>query len=210
MAHFFTPAPEERILDLGTGCGIISLILAHRWSGISLTGLELQPGLAALARFNVAANRCAGRVRIVEGDLGQVEKLLPPAGFERVVCNPPYRQVGAARPNSNLEQATARHEIRAGLEDIVKAVAWLLVEGGRADLVYPVERGAELQRALQANGCSPSRLQRVCSYQGGACRLLLLEAIKGGAGKLETLPPFYVHEGPLGQYTTEMANFYLP
>jgi tRNA1Val (adenine37-N6)-methyltransferase len=208
LAHFFTPSPEEHILDLGSGCGIIALILAYRWPAVSVTALELQPGLAEIARNNVELNDFDGRVRIVAGDLREVDRLLPAAGFARVVCNPPYRRRGAARPNPEPEQAIARHEIRAELEDIVKAVAWLLVKGGRADFVYPADRADELRKALQAKGCAPVRLRLVYSYPDGPCRLVLLEAVKGGGADLEVLPPFYVQDGPAGRYTPEMAGFY--
>ena len=210
LAHFITPPPEEHILDLGTGCGIISLILAHRWPSVSVTGFEVQTGLVDLARHNVEENDLAGRVHVVEGDLKNIRRLLPAAGFDRVVCNPPYRQVGAARPNPNSEQAIARHEIMASLEDIVKAVDWLLVEGGRADFVYPADRAAELQDVLQANGCFPVRLQEVYSYLDGPRRLTLVETVKGRGGDLEILPPFYVQTGPDGGYTQEMASLYEP
>ncbi len=210
LAHFFTPSLDEHILDLGTGCGIIALILAYRWPRVSVTALELQPGLAELARGNVDRNDFGGRVQVVEGDLRKVETLLQSASFERVVCNPPYHQVGAARPNPGLEQAIARHEVMVDLEEIVKAVDWLLVEGGRADFVYSAERADELQDALQDNGCAPVRLQEVYSYPDGPCRLVLVEAVKGGGSDLEILPPFYVQTGPGGEYTPEMAEFYEP
>ncbi|MEN8134476.1 MAG: methyltransferase [Thermodesulfobacteriota bacterium] len=210
LAHFFTPSPNEHILDLGAGCGIIALILAYRWPGLSLTALEVQPGLAELAQGNVARNDLGGRVQVVAGDLRKVEGLFPPESFERVVCNPPYHKVGAARPNPEPEQASARHEIMANLEEIVKAVEWLLVEGGRADFVYPVDRAAELQDTLKANGCAPVRLQEIHSYPHGPCRLVLLEAVKGGVCALETLPPFYVQTGPECEYTPAMAKFYAP
>ncbi|MCK4840051.1 MAG: methyltransferase [Desulfobulbaceae bacterium] len=210
LAHFFKPSPEEHILDLGTGCGIIALILAYRWAEVSIAALEVQPALAGLARGNLEQNGFSGRVRVVEGDLKQVGSLLPAASFDRVVCNPPYRQAGAARPNPDPEQAIARHEIMAGLEDVVKAVDWLLVEGGRADFIYPAERAAELQATLKASGCAPVRLQEIYSYPEGSCRLILLEAVKGGQPGLEILPPFYVQTGPEGGYTREMAGFYEP
>jgi tRNA1Val (adenine37-N6)-methyltransferase len=211
LAHCFTPSPDEHILDLGTGCGIIALILAYRWPGVSVTALELQSGLAELARGNVDRNDFGGRVRVVAGDLRQIERVFQSASFERVVCNPPYHQVGAARPNPDPEQAIARHEVMADLEDIVKAVAWLLVEGGRADFIYPADRVAELQDVLKANGCAPVSLREVYSYPDGPCRLVLLEAVKeGGGSDLEILPPFYVQTGPEGEYTPEMAEFYEP
>jgi tRNA1Val (adenine37-N6)-methyltransferase len=210
LAHFFQPAPAEHILDLGAGCGIMALILAYRWPGIAVTALEVQPALAELARLNSEANGFAERLRVVEGDLREVGGLLPAASFDRVVCNPPYRRRGAARPNPEQEQAIARHELLAGLGDVVRAVVWLLAEGGRADFVYPADRAAELLVALQAHGCGPVCLREVHSYPGGPCRLVLVEAVKGGRADLEVLPPLYVQGGPEGEYTPEMAGFYAP
>jgi tRNA1(Val) A37 N6-methylase TrmN6 len=210
LAHFFIPSPAEHILDLGAGCGIIALILAYRWPGVTVTCLEVQPALAELARANVELNDFGGRVRIVAGDLREVGGLLPAASFDRVVCNPPYRRRGAARPNPEQEQAIARHELLAGLGDVVRAVVWLLAEGGRADFVYPADRAAELLVALQAHGCGPVCLREVHSYPGGPCRLVLVEAVKGGRADREVLPPLYVQGGPDGEYTPEMAGFYAP
>lgn len=209
LAHFFTPSsPDEHILDLGTGCGIIALILAYRYPGISVTGLELQPALVELAQANVEQNNLADRLRIVAGDLKEVAQLFPAASFARVVCNPPYYQLGTARPNPDSEQAIARHEIMACLQDIIAAVVWLLAEGGRVDFVYPADRVAELQDMLKAKGCNPVRLQKVYSYPGGSCRLVLLEAVKGGNTALEIMVPLYVQLGPERGYTPEMAGFY--
>lgn len=208
LAHFFTPSSNEHILDLGTGCGIIALILAYRWPGLSITALEVQSALVELARANVTLNNFDDRVQVVEGDLKKIASLFPSAGFDRVLCNPPYYQIGAARLNSDLEQAIARHEIMAGLGDVVKAAVWLLAEGGKVDLVYPVERADELQDVLQDNGCIPVRLQEVYSYPKGSCRLVLLEAIKGGGADLKKLPPLYVQPGQGGGYSPEMASFY--
>lgn len=208
MAHFFTPSPEEHILDLGTGCGIIALLLAGRWPSVSVTGLEVQAALAALARRNFAENGLESRVRLVEGDLREMRRLFGAAEFSRVVCNPPYRRLGAARPNPDPGQAIARHEIMADLEEIVRAADWVLAEGGRLDFVYPAERAAELQMVLAANGCTPARLREVYSYPGGPGRLVLVEAVKGERAELQKLPPLYVQTGPAGVYSQEMAAFY--
>jgi tRNA1Val (adenine37-N6)-methyltransferase len=210
LAHFCKPSPAERILDLGTGCGIIALVIAYRWPGVSLTCLEVQTALVALARSNVELNDLTDRVRVVAGDLKEVGRQLPAASFDRVVCNPPYFQTGAARPNPEPEQAIARHEIMASLDDVIKAVVWLLAEGGKVDFVYPAGRADELLNTLKINDCAPVRLREVYSYPGGPCRLVLVEAVKGGGAGLELSPPLSVQDGPGGAYTSEMAGFYEP
>lgn len=210
LAHFFTPHPQENIIDLGTGCGIIPLILAYRWPGLSVTGLEVQPALAELARQNVVANEFTDRIKIVEGDLRNFREYFEAGSFDRVVCNPPYRPLGAARPNPDPEQAVARHEIMASHADVITAVVWLLADGGEVDLIYPDERSGEVLDALRQKGLAPRRLQKIYSYPDGPCRLFLVEGVKGGRERLEILPPFYVQRGPAGEYTPEMAGFYEP
>ncbi len=210
LAHFFETSPFEKILDLGTGCGIIGMILAYRRPGIAVTGLEVQPRLAELARRNVAANQLSERINIVEGDLRHFENYCEAASFDRVVCNPPYRKLGTARINPQPEQAIARHELRGGLKDLVKAMNWALVDGGMADLIYPADRATELRNKLRAGGLSISRLREVYGYPGAVCRLVLVEAIKGDVDKLARMPPLYVRSEPHGDYSQEVAGYYEP
>ena len=210
LAHFFSPDPNEKIIDLGAGCGLISLILAYRWPGISITAFELQPELAGLARNNVQAADLADRLQVVEGDFGKIGDHFAAASFERVVTNPPYRPIGVGRINSDREQALARHEISATIQDVVKAANWLLVDGGKFDLVFPFERAQELLETLQGAGFSPVRSQAVHSYPGKKAGLILIEAVKGRGDELVELPPFYVHQGSGEGYIEAMAGFYEP
>ena len=208
LANFFTPHPHEKIIDLGTGCGIIPLILAYRWAGLSLAGLEVQPALAELALQNVAANKFTDQIEIVAGDLRNVGEYFKAAAFDRIVCNPPYRPLGAARLNPDPEQAVARHEIMASLADVLTATSWLLADGGKVDLIYPEERSGEVLDALQEMGFTPERFRKVYSYPNGPCKLFMVEGVKGGRDKLEILPPLFIQTGLGGEYTPEMAKFY--
>lgn len=210
LAHFFIPRPIESILDLGCGCGVIPLILAYRWPGLSQTGLELQPQLVALARRNVVDNGLAERISIVEGDLRDLSGLFKPGQFQRVVCNPPFYRFEGARLNLDPERRLARHEVAADLAEVVAAAGWLLHKGGRVDLVYPAERAASLLTALRGAGLEPKRLQVVHSYPGTPGKLVLVEGLKGGGEELEILPPFYIYREAGGEYAPEMARCYEP
>jgi tRNA1Val (adenine37-N6)-methyltransferase len=210
LAHFFTPRPTENILDLGTGCGIMPLLLAYRWPELRLTGLEIQPDLAALARQNVEANGYAERITIRQGDLREIKTIFQPGEYQRILCNPPYHQVMDGRQNPDPEQAAARHEISADLEAVVGAAGWLLHKGGRADLVFPATRLAGLLAALKRHALEPKRLQMVHSYPGGLGKLVLLEAQKGAGEKLAVLPPFFIYRVRDGEYSVEMARCYDP
>jgi len=210
LAHFFKPDPCGKIIDLGTGCGIMALILAYRYPSVAIIGLEIQADLAKLARRNVAGNSYEDRVDIVEGDLCLVERLFASGSFRRVIANPPYYPAGRARSNPDPDKAVARHEIMATLQDVVAASSWLLEEEGRVDLVYPAVREVELLETLKANNLKPSRLQKVFPFPGGSQKLVLVEAVKGGSSGLEFLADFYIQRSSEGEDTREMARFYEP
>jgi tRNA1(Val) A37 N6-methylase TrmN6 len=210
LAHFISTRPGEKILDLGCGSGIVSLILAHRNPSCQFTGLELQPALVKLARENVALNNWQGRIRIMEGDLRRIDLLLGAGQFDCLVSNPPYRKKGTGRQNSEAEKLMARHEVTADVASVVRAAAWALKIRGRGAFIYPASRGATLLYELKKQGLEPKRLQAVYSYPASSASLLLVEAVKGGGEELLVLPPFHVYQAPGGEFTAEMAACYRP
>ncbi|MFC1523424.1 tRNA1(Val) (adenine(37)-N6)-methyltransferase [Thermodesulfobacteriota bacterium] len=208
LAHFIRPRSGDAVLDLGAGCGVISLILAYRYSNISLIALEIQSRLSQLIRHNVSSNAFENRIQVIEGDMQQINSLVEPGRFDWVVCNPPYRKVASGRVNSTKEQAVARHEIRADLSQVVAAISYSLRTRGRLAVVYPARRAASLITALKANGLEPKRLQMVHSYPGGEGRLVLVEALKGGGEELNIQAPLYIYEEVDGDYTREMLEMF--
>lgn len=208
LAHFFTPARGERILDLGAGCGIIALIVAYRWPDVEIMGLEVQPSQAALAQRNLALNNFTGRATVVCGDLHQIGQFVPVGSFDWVLSNPPYRKMASGRRNQEEEQTLSRHEVKADLAAVLKAANFALKTKGRLVLVYPASRGAHLLYELKKNGLEPKRLQVVHSYPGDEARLFLVEALKGGGEELRVLPPFFIYNAKGGAYSAEMARCY--
>lgn len=205
LAHFLTPEPGARILDLGAGCGVISLILAHRYPTVSLAALEVQPRLAEVIRRNVVLNTLADRVTVVEGDCRRIATLLPRGSFDRVVANPPYHQTGSGRHHPASERSKARHEILGGISEMARAAAFALKAGGRAAFVYPAARRATLFDALRENGLAPKRQRLVHPWPGAAPRLVLVEAVKDGGEGLELLAPLFLRQEQAGADTAEMA-----
>lgn len=210
LAHFIRPRPGDRILDLGAGCGVISLIASYRLPQVSITALELQPQLAALISRNIERNHLHGRISLRQGDLRQVSTLFPPESFDWVVCNPPYGKLATGRQNPAGEQAVCRHEIEAELDDVIRAISYSLKNRGRAALVYPANRAAVLLASLKTAALEPKRLQIIHSYPGGEGKLVLVEAMKNGGEELVILPPFFIYEEPGGKYSREMARLYEP
>jgi len=208
LAHFLTPEPEARILDLGAGCGVISLILAHRYPAVSLAALEVQPRLAEVSRRNVALNGLAGRVTVVEGDCRRIAALLPQGSCDWVAVNPPYHHTGRGRHHPESERSKARHEILGGVSEMAQAAAFALKSGGRAAFVYPAARRATLLDVLRENGLAPKRLRMVHPYPGAEAGLLLVEAVKDGGEGLAVLPPFFICRGKGGAHTAEMVAMY--
>jgi len=208
LANFIRPGDADRVLDLGAGCGVISLILAFKWPRVDLTALEIQEGLANLALENVKLNRFQERIKLIRGDLRRIKKMLAPGSFDWVVCNPPYGKIGSGRLNSVEETVIARHEIHAEISDITRAVTFALRTRGRAALVYPASRAASLIQQLKIHNLEPKRLQVVYSYPGSAGKLVMVEVMKGGGEELQIEAPFYVYRKQGGEYSEEMRECY--
>jgi tRNA1Val (adenine37-N6)-methyltransferase len=213
VAHFLPPTRGAVVLDLGTGCGIISLIMMYRWGGRikELTALEIQPGLAALARLNFQANAFQDTCRVVEGDLRQIGTILAPESFSRVVCNPPFYRHGSGRQSLDQEALAARHQILCGLDEIVAAAAFALKTGGSLAMIYPADGLAELTIALAAGELEIKRLQCVYSYPDPAepARMVLVQAVKRAGRGGRILPPWYIYERRHGGYSDQMHRLYL-
>ena len=197
------------VLDLGCGCGVIGLILAHRWPELQLTGLELQPALARLTRENIAANTFAERFEVVEADLCRINDHIRPETFDLVVSNPPYRRTGSGRINPQDESAIARHELTADMNAVIRAAAFAVKNRGAVACIYPADRLATLTAAMMAQRLVPKRLQPVYSYpEDSRARLIMLEAVKNGGEGLELLPPLYIYQCKNGDYSPEMSAMY--
>jgi tRNA1(Val) A37 N6-methylase TrmN6 len=209
VAHFAIPKPGQRVLDLGCGCGVIGLILAHRQPRITVSSLEMQEELAALAEANGKLNGFGDRFRVIRGDVRKISGAVAPETYDLVICNPPYRKKGSGRINRGEQATLARHELSGEINDFVRAAAFSVKNRGKVGFVYPARRSNTLLLALHEYRLTPKRLQAVYSYPGAesAC-LVLVEAVKNGGEQIEILAPFFIYARRNGNYTPAMHALY--
>ena len=209
LAHFCQPAGQGRVLDIGCGCGVISLILCRRHPQLRLTGLELQPALAELARSNAEANQFGSRFDVRQGDLRRISEHVQPESFDLVVSNPPYHRPSGGRISQTDERGIARHEICAAPDSVLAAAAFAVKNRSAFCCIYSAERLAVVLAAMLRNRLTPKRLQPVHSYPGDSqARLVLIEAVKNGGEGLRLLPPLHVWQRRNGPYSAEVAAMY--
>jgi tRNA1Val (adenine37-N6)-methyltransferase len=199
-----SPGGLGRVVDLGTGSGIIALALALDDAAAKLVAVELQPRLAQLARRNAVDNHLADRVEICELDIADAEamKALPGASFDWAVSNPPFRALADGPPSPDGEEAIAKHEVRLDLPALCGQARRLLTPHGRFAVVYPSERLPALLAALDAAGLRPIGLRLVHDQSTAPARRALVVAQKGARGGLVVDPPLFLRNSD-GAYTDE-------
>jgi len=207
LAHHVRPRSGETLLDMGTGSGVIPLILAYRWPDIRVYGMEIQPELYGLAVDNVRKNNLEHRITIVPHDLREPVPETLPCPFDRVVCNPPYRKARSGKVNPEPERAVARHEISATIADVLQATRRTLKIGGRFVTIYPAERSVDLLHAMRSGGIEPKRLRPVHSRTASEAKLILVEGIYGSRPGTIIEAPLVIY-GDDGEYTAEVQEMF--
>lgn len=189
---------NERVIDLGTGCGIIPLLLAQTTEARSFVGIEVQSRLSSIARRNVILNRLQDRITIHHRDFRQIKHLFPPGSFDVVLSNPPYRRHRTGRLNPSMEKAIARHEIRGTLGELISAMAYLLPPKGRCYMIYPASRAVDLLVSLRGNSLEPKQLQWIYPRREEEASFILAESIKDSGIELKVMPPLVIQDVPRG------------
>ncbi|NVM57111.1 MAG: tRNA1(Val) (adenine(37)-N6)-methyltransferase [Desulfobacterales bacterium] len=202
LAHHIRLKDTDVAVDLGTGCGIIPLILAHQSPSARLYGIEIQKDLAELASRNVQVNHMEDRITIAHADMKDLASYLEPGVADVVFSNPPYRKLLSGRISPEPERAVARHEIKASLSDVVSVAEKLLKPSGRLVVIYPAERAADLIVKMRAFKLEPKRLRLVHSRQRSEAELIVAEGLKHGKPGVKVEPPLIIHKTD-GSYTDE-------
>ena len=199
--------PGERVLDLGTGTGILPILLAAKTPGKSFTGLEIQQKSADMAQRSVAMNHLEDRISIVQGDIREAVSIFGAASFDVAVSNPPYMIGHHGLTNPDPAVAIARHEILCSFRDIVEQTSRVLTDRGRFYLIHRPFRLAEILCILKEYRLEPKRTRLVYPFVDKEPNMVLVEACKNGNPRIQVEKPLIVYERP-GVYTREIREIY--
>ncbi len=187
LSQFVTVRPGDVVVDLGTGCGVIPLILLLTKPVGHAFGLEIQEELASQAARNAFINGFEDKMEVVLGNIKNPSMAKESADV--VICNPPYRKVKSGRINPDLRRAIARHEILASIDDILRAASNILRKKGRLALIYPAVRLVDIMVPMRRFNFEPKRVQINYPHIQSGGKLALIEASLGGRPGLEIMPP---------------------
>ena len=207
LSGFAKAKAGARVLDLGTGNGIIPILMAAKTEAEHLTGLEIQSESVDMAKRSVLLNDLTERVSIVEGDIKSASGLFGAAVFDVVTCNPPYMPGQHGLVNSDQAKALARHEIACTFEDVAREAGKLLRPGGTFYLVHRPFRLAEIISTLLTYKLEPKRMRLVYPFADQEPYMVLLEACRGGNSRMRVEPPLIVYKEP-GVYMPEIYEVY--
>lgn len=199
----------DTIVDLGTGCGIMPIILAYRNPETLVYGIEIQKGLFDLAAQNIKANQMEKSVRLFSMDFKNVKAGFFPNTPNLVISNPPYRNVGSGRLNPHSEKACARHEISATLADVVSTAGRLLNISGKFLTIYPSWRMAELLSCMQSFKIEPKYVRSIHGGPDTEAKLVIVCGTKGGRPGMKLDPPLFIYKKE-SVYTDEVAKMFEP
>lgn len=207
LSGFVKVKPGATVLDLGTGTGIIPILLEAKTKASHLTGLEIQEESADMARRSVALNDLSSKIDIVTGDIKEAGSLFKAASFDVVTSNPPYMIEEHGLQNPDAPKAIARHEILCTLKDVVGQGAHVLKPGGHFFMVHRPFRLAEIFAVMQEYKIEPKRMKLVYPYVDKEPNMVLIEGIKGAKPRMTVENPLIVYEKP-GVYTQEIYDIY--
>lgn len=197
----------ENALDLGTGTGIIPILLKAKTEGRHFTGLEIQETSADMAQRSVCLNDLNEKVEIIRGDIKEATDLFGKASFDVVTSNPPYMTGQHGLVNPDMPKAVARHEILCTLEDVIGQASALLKENGRFYMVHRPFRLAEIMVTMSRYRLEPKRMKLVYPFVDKEPNMVLIEGLKGGRPRVTVEKPLIVYEKP-GVYTSEIYDIY--
>jgi len=205
LENFMSASRLEKGVELGTGSGIISILLAKRLEHSKITAVEIQKSLADRAKRNVRLNNVNEQIDVLSSDMRELRNIFSTNSFDFVFSNPPFRKPETGRMSIHKERAVARHEIEITLPDLIQTASYLLKHSGKFYMIYHPFRVAELISLLRKARLEPKRIRFVHSKAGEEAKMALIESVKGSGIWLKIDPPLYLY-GNTGKHSREMKK----
>lgn len=207
LSGFAKVKKGESVLDLGTGTGILPILLDAKTEGGHFTGLEIQPESADMARRSVILNNRQDKIDIVTGDIKNALNIFGAASFDVIVTNPPYMNQNHGITNPESPKAIARHELLCSLEDVIRQTRSLLKVNGRMYMVHRPFRLPDIMELMNECGIEPKKMRFVHPYVDREPSMVLIEGVRGGNRRLTVEKPLVIYDGP-GEYSEETKRDY--
>jgi len=207
LADFMRLRPREQVVDMGTGTGILPLLLSQKEASCTFEAFEIQPDMAEMAGRSVALNGLADRIRVHAADMRKAWQIIGREKMHAVVCNPPYGKRGGTLTSETASVSLARHEEDCTIEDVCASCAAVLRNGGRLCIVFPAQRMLELCDALRKYRLEPKKIRMVCAHADKPPYLVMVEAMKNAKPQLLWMPPLVVYHAD-GSETDEIKRIY--
>ncbi len=192
LAAHILPKGNEKVMDLGCGCGVISLLLAHRYPDLKITGVEIQEELSVFARQNVLANGFEKNIHILHDDIKNIRFTETDIPADIIVSNPPYKKLGTGRLNPDPKKAMARHETALDIDMLVECSGRLIKGQGHFFIIFPFDRLKDLTLALTRHDFHPVFIRPVHIKEGTKAKRVIVCAVKSSDRQCSFCPPFFI------------------
>lgn len=207
LSTYAKAGKKDRVLDMGTGNGIIPVLMQSKNLGSTYSALEIQEGSAQLARRNVELNHLEDRISVVKGDIKEASTIFGEASFNVVTSNPPYMNENHGIVNPDSAKAIARHELLCSLDDVIREASRCLKSKGKMYMVHRPNRLVDIFDTMRKYHLEPKRMRLVYPYVNKAANMVLIEAVKGGNSQLIVEEPLIVYKTD-GTYTDALLKMY--
>lgn len=198
---------DSKVVDLGTGTGILSILLCAKTKLSKIIGIEIQEDIADMARRSIKLNGLQDRFEVINEDIKNLKKIINQNEFDAVIMNPPYMELNTGKTNENTKKLISRHEITASLEDFIITSKNLLKDKGNLYIVHRPNRLIDVCYLLRKHKLEPKTIRFVYPKKESQANLVLIKAVKNGGSFLKVMEPLYVYEND-GSYTKEILKIY--
>lgn len=207
LSGFATAKKGDKVLDLGTGTGVIPILMSAKTKAEHFSALEIQPESAEMAKRSVMLNNLQDKIDIIEGDIKKAAEIFKPSSFDVITTNPPYMNFEGGLKNSYDPKTIARHEVLCSLDDVAFAAQRLLKFGGKFFMVHRPHRLTDIMCVLREHKLEPKRIRFVQPYADREPNMVLVEAVRSGKPMIKVMPTLVIYNSD-GTYTQETLDIY--